>query len=970
MTWTNEQLKYYRPLQLQVMIEIESEEVIAEKKAKKKVKKDKKKAKKAKKEMKKIKKKAKYGNFNEAALTVSELEEQQRRLRAALNMSSPSDEEDGEIIDKSGSVKKVEYPWFAKTYSESPRHTETSEPRQPYREPPTPTEEDARVLTPSPPKKEKKSHKHKSKSPKKDREHSRRSHRSKSGSRSRRDSREDEKRRRSKRDEELEKKSRKTDDRKRQRSDEREKKRRSRSKEDRNSLPDRKISSTRKRSRSLSKSSLSPKRQKSSPRRRDGGKDSSVKTRDGGKDSSVKTRDASPKKREATPPRAEGCLPTLRLPSPIKNQDNGQDRPSKDRPRSPSRRSDNRQRSPPRRSSDRPPHSPTRRSNDRPRSPVRRSADKPRSPSRRSPPRYNPRYDRGQARRSPRRQSPRRYSPRSRLRRSYDRDRPDERKEKAQSSDDEILDIELKESDDEEAIIAARRSRHADIKAKIESEKKVEEEKKTAEAKEKLEEAKKILEEERKKTAAARRKKRKSSSSSSSGSSSDDSSSSSTSSDSCDSEDEKTKKADPKRKTSTKHENAKKVETKSEEPKPKKEEPKDEKKVEESSEVEELKESVEIKEPASDIFGELFTESPTVAVNNQNALDNPNLTDNWDDSDGYYRVRIGEILDKKYQVYGYTGQGVFSNVVRARDTTKGDSEVCVKIIRNNEIMEKSGQRELEVLARLRQADPDSKYHCLTLYRSFTHRNHLCLVFESLSMNLREVLKKYGKDVGLHIKAVRSYSQQLLFALKLLKKNGILHMDIKPDNILVSENKLQLKLCDFGSACYANEIEATPYLASRFYRAPEIILGNRYDYNADLWAVGCTWYELYTGKIMFPGKTNNEMLKLMQDLRGKIHNKVVRKGAFKDNHFDNNMNFLYSEVDKVTEREKITVMHSMNPNIDLLRVLVGKQKNLSDEQMRKVTQFRDLLDRMIVLDPTKRISLNDALRTPFIMEKMK
>ena len=49
-------------------------------------------------------------------------------------------------------------------------------------------------------------------------------------------------------------------------------------------------------------------------------------------------------------------------------------------------------------------------------------------------------------------------------------------------------------------------------------------------------------------------------------------------------------------------------------------------------------------------------------------------------------VRIGEILDKKYQVYGYTGQGVFSNVVRARDQTKGDSEVCVKIIRNNEIM--------------------------------------------------------------------------------------------------------------------------------------------------------------------------------------------------------------------------------------------------------------------------------------------
>ena len=60
------------------------------------------------------------------------------------------------------------------------------------------------------------------------------------------------------------------------------------------------------------------------------------------------------------------------------------------------------------------------------------------------------------------------------------------------------------------------------------------------------------------------------------------------------------------------------------------------------------------------------------------------------------------------------------------------------------------------------------------------------------MNLREVLKKYGKDVGLHIKAVRSYSQQLLFALKLLKKNGILHMDIKPDNILVGHAYFYLK----------------------------------------------------------------------------------------------------------------------------------------------------------------------------------
>lgn len=85
----------------------------------------------------------------------------------------------------------------------------------------------------------------------------------------------------------------------------------------------------------------------------------------------------------------------------------------------------------------------------------------------------------------------------------------------------------------------------------------------------------------------------------------------------------------------------------------------------------------------------------------------------------------------------------------------------------------------------------------------------------------QVLKRFGRDVGLHIAAVRSYTQQLLFALKLLKKTSLLHGDIKPDNILVNESKLVLKLCDFGSASTTQECEITPYLVSRFYRAPEI-----------------------------------------------------------------------------------------------------------------------------------------------------
>ncbi|VDL19896.1 unnamed protein product [Hymenolepis diminuta] len=348
------------------------------------------------------------------------------------------------------------------------------------------------------------------------------------------------------------------------------------------------------------------------------------------------------------------------------------------------------------------------------------------------------------------------------------------------------------------------------------------------------------------------------------------------------------------------------------------------------------------------------------------ASENHALVDNWDDAEGYYCVRIGEVLDNRYAVYGYTGRGVFSNVVRARDSARGHLEVAIKIIRNNEVMHRSGLQELEVLKKLNDTDPQDRYHCMRLYRHFFHKNHLCMVFESMSMNLREVLKKYGRDVGLNIAAVRSYTHQMLLALKLLRKCNILHADIKPDNILVNENKITLKLSDFGSACSVRENEPTPYLVSRFYRAPEIILGLLYDFNIDLWSTAVSLYELYTGRIMFPGKTNNEMLRLFMETRGRIPNKVIRRGTLRAAHFDDQCNFLYHEIDKVTQKPKTTVIRNIQVTRDLLGDLT-MDSQLTPGQLKKVLQFKDLLDKMLILDPAKRIALNDALIHPFIKE---
>jgi serine/threonine-protein kinase PRP4 len=104
--------------------------------------------------------------------------------------------------------------------------------------------------------------------------------------------------------------------------------------------------------------------------------------------------------------------------------------------------------------------------------------------------------------------------------------------------------------------------------------------------------------------------------------------------------------------------------------------------------------------------------------------------DTWDDSEGYYRVLSGEVLDERYAVTSTLGKGVFSVVAKAKDNQTG-SEVAIKMIRNNATMFKAGQKELGILQKLMTHDPEDRKHIVRLLRSFEHRNHLCMVFESL-----------------------------------------------------------------------------------------------------------------------------------------------------------------------------------------------------------------------------------------------
>ncbi|XP_068662777.1 uncharacterized protein [Aristolochia californica] len=376
-------------------------------------------------------------------------------------------------------------------------------------------------------------------------------------------------------------------------------------------------------------------------------------------------------------------------------------------------------------------------------------------------------------------------------------------------------------------------------------------------------------------------------------------------------------------------------------------------------------------ERSSDMFcDDIFGESPTgvrkPGKGDDLQLDRGDLHDNWDDAEGYYSYRFGEVLDGRYEVIAAHGKGVFSIVVRAKDLKagKGDPlEVAIKIIRSNNTMYKAGLEELIILKKLAGSDPEDKRHCVRFLSSFKYRNHLCLVFESLHMNLREVLKKFGRNIGLKLTAVRAYAKQLFIALKHLRNCGVLHCDIKPDNMLVNEAKNVLKLCDFGNAMFAGKNEITPYLVSRFYRAPEIILGLPYDHPMDVWSVGCCLYELYTGKVLFPGPSNNDMLQLHMELKGPFPKKMLRKGAFADQHFDQDLNFHATEEDPVTKKTVKRLLVNIKPK-DISSLIMSSP----GEGPKMLANFKDLLEKIFVLDPEKRMTVSQALAHPFITGK--
>ena len=122
-------------------------------------------------------------------------------------------------------------------------------------------------------------------------------------------------------------------------------------------------------------------------------------------------------------------------------------------------------------------------------------------------------------------------------------------------------------------------------------------------------------------------------------------------------------------------------------------------------------------------------------------------------------------------------------------------------------------------------------------------------------------------MGLRLKLIRNYAIQILQSLKILREHSIVHCDLKPENIMLDDSHYpKIKLIDFGSSCFEKD-QIYTYIQSRFYRAPEIMLGICYTSAIDMWSLGCVLAELFTGFPLFPGENEPEQMSLIMEVNG-------------------------------------------------------------------------------------------------------
>ena len=292
---------------------------------------------------------------------------------------------------------------------------------------------------------------------------------------------------------------------------------------------------------------------------------------------------------------------------------------------------------------------------------------------------------------------------------------------------------------------------------------------------------------------------------------------------------------------------------------------------------------------------------------------------------------------KRYELLNKQGKGAYGVVFKAKDKKTND---IVALKKNFDAFQNAtdSQRTYREVMLLQELNGHENIIPLLNVIKAENDKDIYLVFEYMETDLHTVIRANILE-PIHKQFIM---YQLLKALKFLHSAGIVHRDLKPSNILINSDSF-VKICDFGLArcttsAIGKDVIMTDYVATRWYRAPEILLGStKYGVQADMWSMGCIFGELLGGKPMFPGTSTLSQI-----------NKVL-------------------EVTGKPSKEDIESIKSELAETMLENIVVNKTKSLKSLYPKSTEDEIDLLSKLLEFNPNKRIDVNTALEHNYVRE---
>uniref|UniRef100_A0A3P9JU45 dual-specificity kinase n=1 Tax=Oryzias latipes TaxID=8090 RepID=A0A3P9JU45_ORYLA len=334
-----------------------------------------------------------------------------------------------------------------------------------------------------------------------------------------------------------------------------------------------------------------------------------------------------------------------------------------------------------------------------------------------------------------------------------------------------------------------------------------------------------------------------------------------------------------------------------------------------------------------------------------------------DDGEGHLIYHSGDMLRARYEIVYTLGEGAFGKVVECIDHENNGELIALKIIKNIDRYREAALSEVEVLKQLNSVDADKRYSCVRMLDWFDYHGHICIAFELLGLSTYDFLKENNFQ-PFPLEHIRHMAFQIIRGVKFLHKNKLTHTDLKPENILFVDSNYNMeynrekrrdertlknpdvRIVDFGNATFDHE-HHTSVVSTRHYRAPEVILDLGWDHSCDVWSIGCILIEYYLGTTLFQTHDSKEHLAMMERVLGPIPGKLLEK----------------TRKRRYVHRSRLD-WDGQSSSGRYVRKHCKPLKHYMWSKGEDHRQLFDLIEKMMEYDPTKRITLEQALHHPF------